>query len=208
MLNVSHKQLLYVAPHNRPHLLQLVKIKVNNEEELISDVQSRINYGDDINQIDNNGKTALHWAVIRGYKNIVHLLITNGADVSIINTVNDSTPFNHAVYYGQLEILQMLILANREIFNLEMTRVDKFGYTPIHRALERGKLHIVEELIKQYPDALAIKNGKGIAAKDFKGSERAQCEQYPDEIETAIVDDPVSNDMSSHNRRSPSPGSP
>jgi ankyrin repeat protein len=72
MFKDSHQQLLYVAPHNRPNLLQLVNTKVNDEEKLISAVQSRIDYGDDINQIDSNGKTALHWAVIRGYKNINH----------------------------------------------------------------------------------------------------------------------------------------
>jgi ankyrin repeat protein len=98
----------------------------------------------------------------------IKILIINGADVSIINAVNNSTPLNHAVYYGQLEILQMLISANRENFNLEMIRVDEFGYTPIYRALERGNQSIVEELIKQYPEALEIKNGKGIAAKDFE----------------------------------------
>jgi ankyrin repeat protein len=48
----------------------------------LAKVKSLIAEGSDANIADENGTTSLHWAADRGYKDVVELLISKGADVN------------------------------------------------------------------------------------------------------------------------------
>ena len=61
-----------------------------------------------MNVADKDGWSALHHAAREGYKEVVRLLIDNGADVSSIDK-NGWSALHHAVYTGHLEVVRLLI---------------------------------------------------------------------------------------------------
>lgn len=54
--------------------------------------------GANVNAKHSGGGTALHWAATSGHKDVVKLLLDNGADVNALNSYGE-TPLERAVYY-------------------------------------------------------------------------------------------------------------
>jgi len=54
-----------------------------------------IDAGASVNQKNNQGRTALHWAAYKGHKEICKLLLVHGGDVSVKNNYNE-TPLDEA----------------------------------------------------------------------------------------------------------------
>lgn len=97
-----------------------------------------------INDVDKHGATALMYAVRRGRKDIVELLIDKGADPHII-TWGDKTALREAVKGGHKEIIKLLLATNSEFKKRSM------GCALIEAA-EKGHKDIVELLINQGAD--------------------------------------------------------
>ena len=108
----------------------------------------------DINTRDNDGRTAINFAVIRGDINIVKFLIKKGANVDNQDS-NRETPLSYAVLFRNPEIIRVLIDKGVNINNRN-TR----GETPLHYAVGLRNPEII---------ALLIKNGAEISAKDNSG---------------------------------------
>ena len=96
-----------------------------------------------VNAKDRQGYTPLYWASEFGHKNIVELLIAEGADVNAVNGGRfvEQTALHIAVSYGHHDIVQIL-LANGADVNAKSYN----GRTALDMVIRKGHVKIVELL--------------------------------------------------------------
>lgn len=70
--------------------------------------------GQNLDQRDENGETALHLACLEGHKEIVNRLLAAGAEINLPSHWRD-TPLLIAVGQGDLEIVQLLLAAGADV---------------------------------------------------------------------------------------------
>ena len=71
-------------------------------------------------------RTALHWASYNGHLDVVRLLLTEGADITIADN-NGWTALHYASMFGHLDIVRLLLTEGADI-NI----ADKYGWTALH----------------------------------------------------------------------------
>jgi ankyrin repeat protein len=76
-------------------------------ESNLEGVQEAISQGADLNELDNLGHTALHWAVFGGYYNIVKKLLEAGANPNVISE-DGVSPKWRAQDFGLKQIEELL----------------------------------------------------------------------------------------------------
>ena len=64
--------------------------------------------GIDVNKRDAEGNTPLYYACLKGYRDLVLLLLDSGADVSVTNNRSE-TPLHAAARSGNKEIIGKLV---------------------------------------------------------------------------------------------------
>ncbi len=104
-----------------------------------------------------NGDTALIRAVVNEHKDIVELLLQEGADINTINESRDSA-LGLAAYLGKIEILETLFALRADI--LEIEHKNNLGNTPLALASYNGQSQALEFLIKKGGDIETV-NEKG-----------------------------------------------
>ena len=114
---------------------------------------------------DKYGSTPLHWAEESGHKDLVKLLLANGAEVntgskplqnkSKLKFLRDITPLHLAAGSGQKEVVKLL-LANGAFVNTK----DGKGRTALLMAARRGQKDVAE---------LLLANGAEVNTKDNQG---------------------------------------
>ena len=95
-----------------------------------------------INLLDWNLSTPLHYASGAGHAAVVEFLLQNGANVDASN-IDQVTPLHKASVGGHLRCVQLL-LAHKA----DPTVPDGAGLTPLHFASWLGRTEIVQELLK------------------------------------------------------------
>ena len=109
----------------------------------------------DVNHTDSYGRTALHWAIQEGYRDVMQVLIDAGAGVCV--TDNESyTCLTLASVYGHTEIVRYLV----GLKEMDVHHADNNGCTALHWAVQEGPPDVVQVLI----DA-----GADMEAKDNRG---------------------------------------
>lgn len=83
---------------------------------------------------DNDGRTPLHWACYKGFRDVAKLLIVMGADVMKMDT-EDCTPLHWAAIKGHTDASMALLQGGAEDA-LEST--DASGCTPSQLAIDKG----------------------------------------------------------------------
>ena len=139
----------------------------------IEAVKQYLDAGGDVNAKNKVTTTPLYWAAYEGQKEIVELLIANGADVNlrsgmVVKTkdgsegnkmaqelMNNRTPLDMAIRKEHTEIAELLIAKGTDV-NAKSNR----GYTPLHEASKNEKTEILE---------LLIAKGADVNAKDDDG---------------------------------------
>lgn len=108
---------------------------------------------------DNDGRTALHWAISFQFKPIMKYLLSKMKQIDLDNLADDSgwTPFHIACAVGDLEIVKELY--DRDI-KPDLDYKTAQGTTALHLAVAKKYYYIVEYLINE---------GANIKAKDKLG---------------------------------------
>lgn len=126
-----------------------------------------------VNQFDTNDSTALHIAAQYGHAEVVKFLIEKGAEVNQTNKVN-MTALCLAVRYGHVEVVKDLIQNDEINFekivealymaaryghpevvkvllekNVDVNKVNGFGWTPLHYAAGYGHAEVIEVLLEK-----------------------------------------------------------
>ncbi len=108
----------------------------------IKAVKRNLASGTDVNAKDDDGVTPLLVAAVSGRKEIIELLIREGADVNA--KVNGVTPLHQAAFRSHKEIAELLIANGADLNAVD--NVGKFGRTPLDWTF--GKTEITELLRK------------------------------------------------------------
>jgi uncharacterized protein len=96
---------------------------------------------DDPNQLDDDGRTGMHYAALNGNLQIMAILIKAGAHVSPRDRLGN-TPLHLAAERNRTEAAELLIEAGAK---LDIQNKD--GMTPLMIAASRGNLELVRALI-------------------------------------------------------------
>ena len=120
----------------------------------LAGVQAELDKGVDVNAKTNwgDGGTPLHWAAYDGHKEIVELLVAEGADVNA-KDVDGLTPLYFAVFRDRNEIVELLIAHGADV---DTEKEASF----LSNAALGGYTEIVERLIAKGADVNA-KDGVG-----------------------------------------------
>ncbi len=141
----------------------------------IQTVQDLVQKGVRINEdLDEYGATALHWAAVKGHRDIGEFLLNKGANVDQKNRDGD-TPLHLAVAFGHKDLIQLLLSKGA---NIDERR--KEGTTPLHIAVDRDRTDIAELLISKGADMDAQ-----ISQGELKGQTplyRAAGKNFPDMV--------------------------
>ena len=100
---------------------------------------------DSVNEVNPLNETPLHLACALGHKQIVHLLMSNGADMYTRDCCNNA-PIHRAVSKGHLDIMNSLIIT----FLCDPKLKGYQGRTLLHFACGVGNVDLVNTLIKKY----------------------------------------------------------
>ena len=82
-----------------------VKAAQNGE---IDNIRKYLKDGVDINSVDQNGWSALHWAAQNGQLPLISVLLNNGADVNARNARGE-TPLMEAAYFNNTKVISLLL---------------------------------------------------------------------------------------------------
>jgi len=138
----------------------------------LTKVKAFLEKGTDVNSKGWSGRTALHIAAREGHKEIVELLLANGADVNIGERYFNRIAAEFAMAKGHDEIVKLLVSkgSNISALHLALYRKDKaearrlieagadvnkgipYGTTPLHKAVSADFKDIVELLIAKGAD--------------------------------------------------------
>lgn len=132
-------------------------------QQLIEDVKEK--HGTEvveqyINTVNENGATALHYMcnvtkeMVRipdSDKQIIRLLLQNGADVSLVTKQTQETAFHFCAIAGNNDVLtEMLSLMNATDIQKALNRQSSVGWTPLLIACNRGHMDLVTNLLTNH----------------------------------------------------------
>lgn len=138
----------------------------------LMDAKKLLKLGADPNVTSRDGKTALHYMVIRRNTKHVELLLDNGANVNITD-VDGRNALHLACVEGSMEIVKLLV-----DHGVDMRTSDKNGLTPLHLACGRSNADVRKLLIDRGAN-------QAIICKD--GLTADEMGQMIDEVESALV---------------------
>ena len=93
-----------------------------------------------VNEMNKQGRTALHLAILNGKKDVVALLLKKGADVNLKSKKNKRSPLHYAVWKGHTGIAKMLIKKGADIESKEIDGETPLCYVPVSKNIETMKL--------------------------------------------------------------------
>jgi|SRR5262245_21507850 len=97
-----------------------------------------------VNQRDESGATPLHYATLNGQRDIVRLLVKQGAEINSIDMENRGTPTGWAIHYL------------REMGGYLAIELDDLAY-----AIQLGDARWVERFLKRFPGLRRARDKNG-----------------------------------------------
>ncbi|KAE9552694.1 hypothetical protein FO519_004100 [Halicephalobus sp. NKZ332] len=103
------------------------------EEEIVADINFLISAGEDINAVDNSGRTPFHYAVRRGRKRVAIRLMTN-TNVDLFDNYGKN-PLFYAVNTCQVEVVEHML----KNFRVDVNYVYDDNETILHKTIRLGR---------------------------------------------------------------------
>lgn len=131
--------------------------------------------GLDIDNVDKDGLTALHRAIIGKKEAVISHLLRKGANPHVRDR-DGATPLHYAVQVGAMQTVKLLIK-----YNVDINAADNEGWTPLHIAIQSRNRIIAKRLLVNGADKTR-RNQDGKTpldlslcyGKDFKSYELAK----------------------------------
>ncbi|XP_041471194.1 ankyrin-1-like [Lytechinus variegatus] len=125
----------------------------NNANGHLDVTKYLISQGAEVNKGDNNGCTALHFAVKNGHLEVTAYLISQGAEING-GIDNGGTVLHIAAFSGHLDVTKYLISQGAEVNGgndkgAEVNKGDKNGGTALHFAAHNGRIDVTKYLTSQ-----------------------------------------------------------
>eukprot|EP00919_Chromeraceae_sp_WS-2016_P020884 GHVR01049562.1.p1 GENE.GHVR01049562.1~~GHVR01049562.1.p1 ORF type:complete len:536 (-),score=115.29 GHVR01049562.1:347-1954(-) len=105
-----------------------------------------------IEDVDDNGNTALHLACVGGHVDVIEYLIEKGANIHAVGFVKRRC-LHKASFTGHLEVVQLLLEKGA---HKDLEEPDEDGNTALQLACGGGRLEVVEELLRHRANPLAV----------------------------------------------------
>ncbi len=105
------------SPFHAERIVNSAKADPRNkdkEAEKAQLVEILISGGADVNVVDRQGQTSLHYAAQRGYRRVAELLIANGAEVNASSNSGE-TPLYCATFWGYKDVVELLIAKGADV---------------------------------------------------------------------------------------------
>jgi len=122
--------------------------------------------GTEVNQRDETGATALHWAALGGHDHIIRQLLDAKADVNAAEAGSGMTPLHGVARWNRLTTAKLL-LANGAKVDVR----DRFGRTPLFDAMVKNRFEMIDLLLGSGAD-LSTRNNEGQTPLDWAISHR------------------------------------
>ncbi|EEH19036.2 hypothetical protein PABG_01355 [Paracoccidioides brasiliensis Pb03] len=131
-------------PHFDSQSLRVLEVvSEGNEDEL----RLLLDKGVDLRAKDDNGRTALHLAVINDYELLVELLLKAGSNTETAD-YNGSKPLHIAAELGNLTLVKLLLRFNADVESLN----EETEYTAFYQALLNGHTDVAKVLLENRAD--------------------------------------------------------
>ena len=124
----------------------------------IETVHRLLERGADVNEVQSDGATALHWAAYHGDADMAALLLEAGANPSIANR-NGSTPMWLAVNRGEATVIEVLLKGGADA-----NEALPLGRRPLMLAARTGVVEAVNVLLEGGADPNASESERGTTA--------------------------------------------
>lgn len=131
----------------------------NNQKGVVQTFLKR--GGVNVNKRDETGNTPLIYACIKNSRDIVKLLLENGADSGLCN-INSRAPLHFAAETGNKEIIALIVEAGADV-----NCSDKNGVTPLMLMAKFGKTDAALTYIKNQNVDISLKDNDNHAAIDY-----------------------------------------
>ncbi|CAH0055293.1 unnamed protein product [Clonostachys solani] len=131
---------LSLLPHLRSH----------DERRKVAELKFLVQEGSDINAVDSEGNTGLHFAAWKGLADLTLALIAQGARVESCNSFG-MTPLLLACLYGKHSLVDQLL---RSGANVQFKGND--DYTALHLAAEASDAAMAQQLLSAEADVNAV----------------------------------------------------
>ena len=137
-----------------------------------------LNNGNDPNQKDNSGYTALHYAARAGNNDVLKILLSHGADPNSLTSAGGATPLHRAGYMGNLGGIEILIK-----YKARVDISDSDGKTVLHKCAEKGQYDCAKFILENSGEfktkILDMKDKRGnspyVYAKLYQEKEKTNC---------------------------------
>jgi ankyrin repeat protein len=141
-----------IAVHDRSASMESFRKAAEGND--LKRVKAQLKYNSDlVVSKDHNGWTPLHYAVLRGKRDLAELLLANKADVNARDK-NGATPLLWAAKNGHKGVAELL-LANHADVN---AKESDYAKTPLHFAAEEGHTDVAKLLLAFKADVNARNN--------------------------------------------------
>jgi uncharacterized protein len=133
-------------------------------------VESLIQKGANVNELDANQDAPLVIAAYKGYTEIVEKLLEAGADITAVDPGMKATALHAAAYAGRTEAAKVLIA-----YKIDIDKQGPYnGYTALHDAIWQNNIETAQVIIEAGAN-LEIKSKDGQTALDLaKARDRKQ----------------------------------
>jgi pectate lyase len=158
---VNDNYLLYTRTDPSEPPLTLQEAAASGDIEL---ARSLLDRGADLDYSDDGNKTALQFAAMNGHREMIELLLAEGARIDAQESYPGRTALDYAVEKGYKDIVELLITKGADV-NVKIIGPQE-GDTPLHTAIRMAHKDIVELLISKGADVNA-KSNQGEAPIDI-----------------------------------------